>query len=298
MQIVKRNGTREDANLNKIVKSMTKVAVGLNVDPFTIATKVIGGLYDGATTQQIDELSIDKALWLINEEPDNSKFCARILMNVINKEVQNQEIQSFSQCIANSHEVGLVSADVAAFVKKNARKLNASIDEKLDDKYEYFGLKTVYDRYLLKNPETRKVIETPQYFLMRVAAGIYTGDVQETIAFYNILAQHKYFTSTPTLFNSGTMHTQMSSCYLLPSPEDDLDAIMDGYKQVAKLSKWAGGIGLPYSRVRAQDSLIRGTNGLSNGIVPFIHGQDSLVLAVNQGGKRKGAAAVLSLIHI
>jgi ribonucleoside-diphosphate reductase alpha chain len=292
MHVVKRNGTKEEANLNKIVKSMTKVAVGLNVDPFTIATKVIGGLYDGATTQQIDELSIDKALWLTNEEPDHSKFCARILMNVINKEVQNQEIQSFSQCIAASHSVDLVSAEVAAFVKKNARKLNASIDSSLDDKYEYFGLKTVYDRYLLKHPETRKVLESPQYFLMRVAAGIYTGDVQETIAFYTILAQHKYFTSTPTLFNSGTMHTQMSSCYLLPSPDDDLDAIYDGYKAVGLLSKWAGGIGLPFSRVRSTDSLIKGTNGLSNGIIPFIHAQDALVNAVNQGGKRKGAAAV------
>lgn len=292
MHVVKRNGTKEEANLNKIVQSLSKVANGLNVDPFAIAAKVIGGLYDGATTQQIDELTIDKALWLTNEEPDHSKLCARVLMNVINKEVQNQEIHSFSQCIATANAVGLVNDEVATFVKKNARKLNASINLDYEDKYEYFGLKTVYDRYLLKQPQTRKVIETPQYWLMRVAAGIFTGDVKETIAFYDVLASHKYFTSTPTLFNSGTNHTQMSSCYLLPSPEDDLEAIMESYKDVAMLSKWAGGIGLPYSRVRAADSLIKGTNGLSNGIIPFIHGQDSLVLAVNQGGKRKGAAAV------
>lgn len=292
MHVVKRNGTKEEANLNKIVQSLSKIATGLNVDPFSIATKTIGGLYDGATTQQIDELSIDKSIWLTNEEPDYSKFSARILMNVIRKEVQNQEIHSFSQCIAAATELGLVNGEVAAFVKKNARKLNASIDEAFDDKYEYFGLKTVYDRYLLKHPETRKVIEAPQYWLMRVAAGIFTGDVKQTIAFYNILAQHKYFTSTPTLFNSGTEHTQMSSCYLLSSPPDDLDAILEGYKKVAMLSKWAGGIGQDYSLVRSTASLIKGTNGLSNGIIPFIHSQDSLVLAVNQGGKRKGAAAI------
>lgn len=293
MYVVKRNGTKEPSDLNKIIKSLTKVCKGLNVDPVKIATKVIGGLYDGASSREIDELTIDKGIWMTNEDPAYSKAMARVLMGIIRKEVQNQEIQSFSQCIATGHDVGLISDEVLEFVKKNARKLNAAINGELhDDKYEYFGLKTVYDRYLLKNPTTRLVFETPQYWLMRVACGIFAGDVTLTIAFYNILSEHKYFTSTPTLFNSGTRHTQMSSCYLLDSPTDDLDNIMDQYKKVGKLSKWAGGIGQDYSLVRAEGSLIKGTNGLSNGIIPFIHAQDSLILAVNQGGKRKGAACM------
>lgn len=298
MHVVKRNGTQEPANLQKIIDSLSKVCKGLNVDPVRIATKVIGGLVDGATTQQIDELTIDKGIWMMNEDPDNSKAMARVLMNIINKEVENQEIQSFSQCIAAGNKVGLISNEVAEFVKKNARKLNASIKTENDDLYQYFGLKTVYDRYLLKHPETRKIFETPQYWLMRVAAGIFTGDVKQTIDFYEVLSSHLYMTSTPTLFNSGTMHTQMSSCYLLDSPQDDLNDIYERKKHIALLSKWAGGIGVDYSYLRSEGSLIKGTNGMSNGIVPFLHLLDASILAVNQGGKRKGAAcAYLETFH-
>lgn len=293
MHVVKRNGSIEPADLNKIMASLTKVCTGLDIDPAKIATKVIGGLIDGATTKQIDELTIDKGIWMTNENPAYSKAMARVLMNVIHKEVQNQEIQSFSQGIAHGQEVGLISDEVAEYVKKNARKLNSAINGvSHDDKYEYFGLKTVYDRYLLKHPITRLVMETPQYWLMRVACGVFTGDVKNTIAFYNIMSDHKYMTSTPTLFNSGTRHTQMSSCYLLDSPKDDLEDIYEQMKKVALLSKFAGGIGQDYSLVRGEGSLIKGTNGLSNGIIPFIHLQDASVIAVNQGGKRKGACCV------
>ena len=293
MQVVKRNGTSEPANLNKILASLTKVCAGLDIDPAKIATKVIGGLFDGATTMQIDELTIDKGIWLINENPEYSTAMARVLMGVIHKEVNNQEIQSFSQCIAAGNSVGLISDEVNEYVRKNARKLNAAIHgEERDNKFEYFGLKTVYDRYLLRHPITRQVIETPQFWLMRVACGIFTNDIKNTIEFYNVLSSHEFMSSTPTLFNSGTKHTQMSSCYLLDSPLDDLGEIYDQLKRVALLSKFAGGIGIDYTSIRAADSLIRGTNGLSNGIIPFIHLQDASVIAVNQGGKRKGAAAI------
>lgn len=293
MEVIKRNGTREPADFSKIVASLTKVCKGLDIDPAEVATKVIGGLIDGATTRQVDELTIDKGIYLTNKNPAYSKAMARVLMNVIRKEVQNQEIQSFSQGIANGEALGLIDPVLAEFVKKNARKLNAAINGDVqDDLYEYFGLKTVYDRYLLKHPKTRLVIETPQYWLLRVACGIFTGDLKLTIEFYNELSNHFYFTSTPTLFNSGTVHPQMSSCYLLDSPKDDLEDIYDQYKKVAKLSKFAGGIGYPFTRVRADGALIKSTNGLSNGIIPFIHTQDASLGAVNQGGKRKGSAAI------
>ncbi len=149
----------------------------------------------------------------------------------------------------------------------------------------------MYDRYLLRHPETRKVIETPQYFFLRVACGL-AQSPDEAIELYRLISSLDYLPATPTLFNSGTTHPQMSSCYLLDSPEDTLDGIYDRYKDIAQLSKFAGGIGVAFHRVRSRGSLIRGTNGLSNGIVPWLKTLDSSVAAVNQGGKRKGAACV------
>lgn len=292
MQIVKRNGTREPADLNKIVNSATKTCVGLDkVDVMVIATKTISGLFDGATTEQIDNLTKQVAVDQIAHEPQYSKAGARFLMNIINKEVENGGIESFSQAIAIGHKEGLIGQATADFVKTNARKLNHAINAEYDNGFEYFGLQTVYDRYLLKHPTTRRVIETPQYWLLRVACGIF-DDVKDAIAFYNELASFRYMTSSPTSFNSGTKRPQMSSCYLLKSPTDDLGKIYKHYGDIAQLSKWAGGIGSAYSEVRGAASLIKGTNGFSNGIVPFLHTLDASVSSVNQGGKRKGAAAV------
>jgi ribonucleoside-diphosphate reductase alpha chain len=173
----------------------------------------------------------------------------------------------------------------------NARKLNSAVDNEFSDRFEYFGLRTVYDRYLLRHPITRHVIETPQYFFMRVSSGLSTR-VNEAIDFYRLMASHDYLPSSPTLFNSGTRHSQMSSCYLLDSPNDSLESIYDTYKRIAMLSKFSGGIGLAFHRVRSEGSLIRATNGLSNGILPWLRTLDASVAAVNQGGKRKGACCV------
>ena len=173
----------------------------------------------------------------------------------------------------------------------NSRKLNDAINDQFSDRFEYFGLRTVYDRYLLRHPITRQVMETPQYFFLRVACGLSTS-VAEAIEFYKLMASLDYLPSSPTLFNSGTRHAQMSSCYLLDSPADSLESIYDTYKQVAMLSKFSGGIGLAFHRVRSEGSLIRATNGLSNGIVPWLRTLDASVAAVNQGGKRKGACCI------
>ncbi|HXG36915.1 MAG TPA: ribonucleoside-diphosphate reductase subunit alpha, partial [Dehalococcoidia bacterium] len=156
---------------------------------------------------------------------------------------------------------------------------------------EYFGLRTVYDRYLLRHPERREVMETPQYFFLRVACGL-SENVSEAIQFYQLISSFAYMPSSPTLFNSGSGRPQMSSCYLLDSPEDSLEAIYQRYTDIALLSKYSGGIGLAFHRVRSRGSLIRGTNGLSNGIVPWLKTLDSSVAAVNQGGKRQGACCV------
>ena len=292
MQVRKRNGDSEPVDVNKIVRAVDRVSADLaDVDPMRVATRTISGLYDGATTAELDRLSIQTAAEMIGEEPQYSRLAARLLSGYIDKEVRNQGVMSFSQSVALGHAEGLIGDDTAAFVKDNARKLDVAVDLDGDRRFEYFGLRTVYDRYLLRHPSSRQVVETPQYFLLRVACGLAQSPA-EAIEFYRLMSSLAYLPSSPTLFNSGTRHTQMSSCYLVDSPVDDLDSIYSRYAQVAKLSKFAGGIGIAFSRVRSRGALIRGTNGQSNGIVPFLRTLDASVSAVNQGGRRKGAACV------
>ena len=292
MTVRKRNGDTEPVDVNKIVRAVERWAGDLaEVDPMRVATKTISGLYDGATTTELDQLSIRTAADMIGEEPAYSRLAARLLAGFIDKEVRGQGIASFSQSIALGHAEGLIGDETAKFVKDNARKLDFAVDDAADRQFEYFGLRTVYDRYLLRHPSSRLVVETPQYFLLRVACGL-SRTPAEAIGFYRLMSSLAYLPSSPTLFNSGTRHTQMSSCYLVDSPRDELDSIYDRYAQVAKLSKFAGGIGLAFSRVRSRGALIRGTNGRSNGIVPFLRTLDASVAAVNQGGRRKGAARV------
>jgi ribonucleoside-diphosphate reductase alpha chain len=292
MHVRKRNGDIEPVDVNKIVRAVERWAGGLcDVDPLRVATKTISGLYDGATTAELDRLSIQTAAEMIGEEPQYSKLAAGLLAGYIGKEVRGQGIASFSQAVKLGHAEGLIGDDTAAFVKDHARKLDDAIEVDADRRFEYFGLRTVYDRYLLRHPRTRQVIETPQYFLLRVASGL-SKSPSEAINFYRLMSSLAYLPSSPTLFNSGTRHTQMSSCYLLDSPRDELDSIYERYAQVARLSKYAGGIGISWSRVRSRGALIRGTNGQSNGIVAWLRTLDASVAAVNQGGRRKGAACV------
>jgi ribonucleoside-diphosphate reductase alpha chain len=282
MRVRKRNGDFESVDLNKIVRAVGRCCVGLTqVDALRVATKTISGIYDGATTKELDKLSIQTAAALIVEEPEYSRLAARLLSTYIDKEVANQEIHSFSQSIYTGQRVGLINERVAKFVSAHSRKLNDAIEPDRNQQFEFFGLRTVYDRYLLKDPTSRDVIETPQYFFMRVACGL-SETVAEAIELYRLFSSFEYIPSTPTLFNAGTHHEQLSSCYLLDSPQDDLAAIYKKYTDVALLSKFAGGIGLAYTRVRSQGSLIKGTNGKSNGIVPWLKTLDASVAAVNQ----------------
>ncbi|MER7282369.1 ribonucleoside-diphosphate reductase subunit alpha [Dactylosporangium sp. NPDC000244] len=292
MQVRKRNGDLEPVDVNKIVKAVERWVADLDeIDPLRVATKTISGLYDGATTAELDRLSIQTAAELIGEEPQYSRLAARLLAAFVDKEVRGQAVASFSQSIRYGHQLGLIGDETAAFVAANARKLDDAVDLGGDLRFEYFGLRTVADRYLLRHPETRLVVETPQYWLLRVACGL-SQTPGEAIGFYRLMSCLAYLPSSPTLFNSGTRHTQMSSCFLVDSPKDELDSIYERYHQVAKLSKFSGGIGISWSRVRGRGALIRGTNGKSNGIVPFLKTLDAGVAAVNQGGRRKGAACV------
>ena len=228
---------------------------------------------------------------LIFEDPENGKIAARKLSEWINREVSEQGIDKFSTSVMTGHRLGLVNDRLRDFVNANQDILNVAIQAEQDQRFEYFGLRTIFDRYLLKDPQTRDVIETPQQFFMRVACAL-SQNATEAIELYGMYSSFEFMSSSPTLFNSGTRHEQLSSCFLLDSPDDSLVSIYDKYKDAALLSKFSGGIGLSFSRVRSRGSLIKSTNGYSNGVVPWLKTLDSSVAAVNQGGKRKGACCV------
>ena len=290
LRILKRNGILQEVDYNKLLDCVRARCTDLKyVDAEYVVNKTINGIHDQIESKKIYEMLMQTTAMLISEEPEYSKLGARLLNRYIKDDVERFDIKSFSDSITYGFEAGLIHCGTRNFIICHAEKLNAAIKDR--DLFEYFGLKTVHDRYLLKDPISKIPFETPQYFFMRVACGL-GKTVDECIEFYNLISSFEYMPSTPTLFNSATQRAQMSSCYLLDSPQDDLKSIYQKYMDVAMLSKYAGGIGLSYSRVRASGSLIKGTNGSSKGIVPFLKTLDSSVSAVNQGGKRKGAACV------
>ncbi|QDN94297.1 MULTISPECIES: ribonucleoside-diphosphate reductase subunit alpha [unclassified Streptomyces] len=280
-----------------LLRTLTDLTADLpDADPGRVAAAALRGRSTHADDTELRELATEAAAGLISEDPVYSRLAARLLTISIAAEAASQGVTSFSGSIAAGHREGLIADRTAEFVRLYTARLDALIDTEGDDRFGYFGLRTLHSRYLLRHPITRKVIETPQHFMLRVASGLAEDDtnraLDEVAALYGLMSRLDYLPSSPTLFNSGTRHPQMSSCYLLDSPLDELDSIYDRYHQVARLSKHAGGIGLSYSRIRSRGSLIRGTNGHSNGIVPFLKTLDASVAAVNQGGRRKGAAAV------
>ncbi|TLS42280.1 ribonucleoside-diphosphate reductase subunit alpha [Streptomyces montanus] len=286
-----------------LLRTLTDLTADLpDADPGRVAAAALRGRSATADETELRVLATEVAAGLISDDPVYSKLAARLLTVSIAAEAASQGVRSFSESVAVGHREGLIADRTAEFVRVHEDRLDALIDPAGDDRFGYFGLRTLHSRYLLRHPITRYVIETPQHFLLRVAAGLAddtasgpatdTRSVDEVAALYGLMSRLDYLPSSPTLFNSGTRHPQMSSCYLLDSPKDELDSLYDRYHQVARLSKHAGGIGIAYSRVRSRGSLIRGTNGHSNGIVPFLKTLDSSVAAVNQGGRRKGAAAV------
>lgn len=263
--------------------------------PGTDAGRVLDLVGSGRTghadEDELTDLAIAAAAGLIAEEPRYARLAARLLAERIRQETTAQGIRTFSDSVAASYAQGLLDSGFAGFVAANAAALDALVDDGADDCFEYFGLRTVYDRYLLRHPTTRAVLETPQQFWLRAATGL-ADTVAEAAALYRLMSRLAYLPSSPTLFNAGTRHQQLSPCFLVDSPRDELESIYERYAQVAKLSKYAGGIGISWSRVRSRGSLIRGTNGWSNGIVPWLRTLDASVAAVNQGGRRKGAACV------
>ncbi|CAM5479878.1 ribonucleoside-diphosphate reductase subunit alpha [Streptomyces californicus] len=281
--------TPNDGPGTALLRTLTDLTVDLpDTDPGRVAAAALRGRNARSDEAELRTLATEAAAGLISEDPAYSRLAARLLTLSIAEEAAGQGATSFSASVAVGHREGLIADRTAAFVELHAKALDELVERTLaegaDDRFGYFGLRTLHSRYLLRHPHTRQVeIETPQHFMLRVAAGLAEDEsvraLDEVAALYGLMSKLDDLPSSPTLFNSGTRHPQMSSCYLLDSPKDELDSIYDRYHQVARLSKHAGGIGLSYSRIRARGSLIRGTNGHSNGIVPFLKTLDASVAA-------------------
>ena len=299
MLVIKRDGRKESVKFDKITARIDKLSYGLNTDfvkTIEIAKKVIDGLYDGVSTQELDELAAETAATLTTKHPDFATLAARIAVSNLHKTTS----KSFSSTMKRLYtyvnpktgeNASLLSKEVYGVINKNAALLDSSIIYDRDFSYDYFGFKTLEKSYLLKLDG--KVVERPQHMLMRVAVGIHMGDIDSVLETYNLLSEKWFTHATPTLFNAGTPKPQLSSCFLLTMKEDSIDGIYDTLKQCAKISQSAGGIGLSIHNVRATGSYIKGTNGVSNGIIPMLRNFDMTARYVDQGGgKRKGSFAI------
>ena len=299
MLVIKRDGRRESVRFDKITARIENLCYGLDINyihPIEVAKKVIDGLYDGVTTTELDNLAAEVAASLTVKHPDYAILAARIAISNLQKTTS----QSFSNTMKRLYtyvnpktgeNAALIAPDVYGVVKNHAAKLDEAIDYNRDFDYDYFGFKTLEKSYLIRLDN--KVVERPQHMLMRVAVGIHKEDVEAAIETYHLLSQKWFTHATPTLFNAGTPKPQLSSCFLLTMKDDSIDGIYDTLKQCAKISQSAGGIGLSIHNVRAKGSYIRGTNGVSNGIVPMLRNFDMTAWIVDQGGgKRKGSFAI------
>ena len=299
IKVMKRNGKKEPVMLDKILDRITQQTYGLDqkwIVPFEVAQKVIEGIMPDIQTSVLDQLAMETAASLTTKHPDYSTLAARLAITALHKETK----KSFSETVSDLYKYvdpktrkhsPVVSKDFYNIVKKHADELDSAIVHSRDHNFDYFGFKTLEKSYLLKLDG--KVAERPQYMYMRTALQVCGEDIEGVIDTYNLLSEGYYTHATPTLFNSGTTRPQLSSCFLLDTESDSIEGIFNTLKESAQISKNAGGIGISFTKVRAKGTYIAGTNGTSNGIIPFLKIFNETARAVDQGGgKRKGSIAI------
>ena len=299
IKVTKRNGKKEPVMLDKILDRINQQTYGLDpkwISSFDVAQKVIAGVTPDIKTSTLDQLATETAASLTTKHPDYSVLAARLAITALHKETK----KSFSDTVYDLYNYinpktgkhsPIVSESFLDVVKKNADDLDSAIVHSRDHNFDYFGFKTLEKSYLLKiNGE---VAERPQYMYMRTAIQIWGDNLEKVIETYNTLSEGYYTHATPTLFNSGTVRPQLSSCFLLDCEDDSIEGIFNTLKESAQISKNAGGIGISFNKVRAKGTYIAGTNGTSNGIIPFLKIFNETARAVDQGGgKRKGSIAI------
>ena len=312
ISVTKKDGTKVPLDINRLASVVNHACEGLeDVSADSILTESIKNLYDGVSISDMKSALVMSARTKVEIEPNYSFVTARILLDELRSEaltflgvaeesshpeMKENYPKAFKAYIDKGIELEMLDPNLKTF---DLDKLGAAIDHDRDYQFTYLGLQTLYDRYFIHYQDTR--FELPQIFFMRVAMGLAAEEENRedrAIEFYQLLSSFDYMSSTPTLFNSGTLRPQLSSCYLTTIP-DDLDGIFGAMKDNALLSKWAGGLGNDWSPVRALGSYIKGTNGKSQGVVPFLKVANDTAVAVNQGGKRKGAmCAYLETWHL
>jgi ribonucleoside-diphosphate reductase alpha chain len=299
IKVTKRNGKKEPVMLDKILDRINQQTYGLDakwISPFDVAQKVIAGVTPDILTSTLDELAMETAASLTTKHPDYSVLAARLAITALHKETK----KSFSETVKDLYNyvnpktgkhAPIVSKWFNDLVQKNADELDSAIVHSRDHNFDFFGFKTLEKSYLLKI--NGKVAERPQYMYMRTAIQVWGENLEKVIETYNTLSEGYYTHATPTLFNSGTTRPQLSSCFLLDTENDSIEGIFNTLKESAQISKNAGGIGISFNKVRAKGTYIAGTNGTSNGIIPFLKIFNETARAVDQGGgKRKGSIAI------
>ena len=305
---VTEGGQRRPLDMQQVRDLINAACIGLekHVDAEAILAETVKNLYDGVPVEELHKSAILAARALMEKDPAYSTVTARLLMHTIRKEVFGKEVAQadaqaayldyFPRFIKKGIEAELLDAKLGQF---DLKKLGEALVPDRDLQFGYLGLQTLYDRYFLHIRDVR--IEMPQAFYMRVAMGLALNEINRearAIEFYNLLSSFDFMSSTPTLFNSGTLRSQLSSCYLT-TVSDDLEGIYDAIKENALLAKYAGGLGNDWTPVRSLGAHIKGTNGKSQGVVPFLKVVNDTAVAVNQGGKRKGAVcAYLETWHM
>jgi len=294
MNVIKRNGTSQPIFFDKITARITSLCSGLDqrIDPVKISQKIISGIYSGVHTTELDDLAARTAAQMVTEHPDYAILAARIAVSNLHKETKKCFSDVMSDLYNNTQNgihKPIISKTTHEIVMNNREILNSSIIYNRDYNYQYFGFMTLAKSYLFKIAD--KIVERPQHMLMRVAIGIHGEDIESTIETYNMLSEKWFTHASPTLFNSGTIQNQMSSCFLVTMKSDSIAGIYETLGICAMISRSAGGIGLDINSIRSNGSYISGSNGQSSGIVPMLRNFDATACFVNQGNKRPGAFA-------
>jgi ribonucleoside-diphosphate reductase alpha chain len=287
--VIKRNGSRVPVSFDQILQRVRKLSDGLEyVNPDLVAQKVCNQLQDGMETRKLDEFAAETcAMMQARYHPNYGKLAARIVIDNHQKNTSS----SLFDCVWHLNETGILDKSYATLVLEQEYDYEKFIDYSRDFMFDYFGFKTLEKGYLLRNKEGR-ILERPQHMWMRVAIQLHGKDMESVRKTYDSLSRGYFIHATPTLFNSGTKHPQLSSCFLANMSEDSIKGIYDTLGECAQISKWAGGIGLSIHNVRARGSKIHGTNGESTGIVPMLKVYNDTAKYVNQGGKRNGSFAI------
>lgn len=303
MFVVKRNGVKESMRFDKISDRLVELCRDLNVDAASVTQKVVGGLRTNMTTAEIDEYVAETAFCMSTYDPDYETLAGRLCVSNLHKQTIGTLLGTLRAAANNANQIGnsspLIDPKLLAFAEKYADELEREMKYERDYAFSYFAVKTLMYGYLLRSTDTGKILERPQHLYMRCSLGIHypRGNEDERVALdrvietYHALSTFKFTHATPTLFNAGTNFPQYSSCNLL-TMDDSIIGMYGTLKRSARISQFAGGLGISISQIRSRGSVIASTNGKSDGIIPMIKQYDQMASHVNQGGKRNGSVAM------